>query len=150
MPDSLEGDVIVRRHVVSEGVWHARALVLKVDHLRDRLAALLNGVHPGGLHVVLGTAVPTVPRRILGDLLLCRLDGSKKLLGELPLKPKCLPPLVEGDVRLLALHGHTAVVEDDVDVVLGLLRPGVDGVPLLACRREVGQCGLAQTLWWRR
>ena len=65
------------------------------------------------------------------------LDRGVKLLGELPLDPERLPPFVEGDVGLLALCWHPTVVEDHVDVVLGPLQPGVDGVSLLAGCQEV-------------
>ena len=137
MPAVLETNVVIRRHVKALGLGNARAFVLEGDDLGYGPVAPLDGVHSGSLHMVLGITIPNVPRRIHGDQLRRRLHRGVKLLGELPLDPESIPPFVEGDVGLLALCWHPTVVEDHVDVVLGPLRPGVDGVSLLAGRQEV-------------
>ncbi len=53
----------------------------------------------------------------------------------LPLNAEGLPPVIEGNHKLLGLGEHTAIVEDHVDAVLGPPGVGVHGVAL------EGHCG---------
>ena len=105
----------------TEGLGDAHALVLKANNLGYRPVALLDGVHPCGLHLVLGITIPIVPHGIHRDRLRCCLLGGEKLLGELPLNAESLPTFVEGDVGLLRPFRHTAIVKDHINVVLGPL-----------------------------
>ena len=77
VPSILVGDVVVCRHVKTEGLGDARALMLEADDLGYRPVALLNEVHPCSLNLVLGITTHIVPHRIHGDRLCCCLHGSE-------------------------------------------------------------------------
>jgi hypothetical protein len=67
VPSILVGDMVVRRYVKTECLGDARALMLKANDLGYQPVALLDWVHPCGLHLVLGITIPIVPCRIHGD-----------------------------------------------------------------------------------
>jgi hypothetical protein len=81
--------------------------------------------------------VPIESGKVLIDPLCRRLEVREKLFGKLPLNVKGLPPVIEGDHGLLRLRGHTAVVEDHVDAILGPPGVGADREPLEGSGREV-------------
>ena len=86
-------------------------------------------MHACSLHAVLGMPISIESGRVLVDPLCRCLEVGKKLFRKLPLNVKGLPPMIEGDHGLLRLEGHTAVVEDHVDAVLGPPGVGVDREP---------------------
>ncbi len=129
----------VRRHIPMHGDWVARAFLVEGGHLRDQPVALLDGVHPGLVHAVLGVPVPIETGRVLPDPLSHCLQVREKLFRKLPLNVEDLP-LVEGNHGLLGLGVHTAVMEDHTNAVLGSPGVGVHGVALEGCRGEVRSC----------
>ncbi len=122
-------DELVHRHVPTLDDRVACAFLVKGEHLGDRPVKPLDRMHACLLHAVLGMPVPIESDRVLIAPLCRCLEVGKKLLRKLPLNVKGLPPVIEGDHGLLCLGGHTAVVEDHVDVVLGPPGVGVDREP---------------------
>ncbi len=132
---ALKFDKLVCWHAPTHGDRVARAFLLEGEHLRDQPVVLLDGVHPGLVHAVLGVPVPIETGRVLRDPLSRCLQVRKKHFGQLPLDTlpldtEGLPPMIEGNHRLLGLGGHTTVVEDHVDAVLGTPGVGVHGEAL--------------------
>ena len=123
-------DKLVRRHVPMLGDRVARAFLVEGEHLGERSVEPLDLMHTCLLHAVLGMPVPIELGRVLVDPLCRCLEVVKKLFWKLQLNTKGLPPVIEGDHGLLRLGGHTAVVEDHVDAVLGPPGVGVDREPL--------------------
>ncbi len=101
--------------------------------MRDQPVVLHDGVHPGLVHAVLGVPVPIETGRVLWDPLSRCLQVRKKLFGQLPLNTEGLPPMIKGNHRLLGLGGHTTIVEDHVDAVLGTPGVGIHGEALEGC-----------------
>ncbi len=112
-------------------------LSVECDHLRDLPVKPLGQMHTRLLHAVQGMPVPIEMDRVLWDPLCQRLEVSTKLFRKLPLDTAGIPPVIRGNNKLLRLGGHTAVVEDQVDVVLGPPGVGVDREPLEGLGQEV-------------
>ena len=137
MHATLALDKRVRRHVPTLDDRVAHAFLVEGEHLGDRPVKPLERMHACLLHAVLGMPVPIESGRFLVDPLCHCLEVSKKLLRKLPLDAKGLPPMIKGDHGLLCLGGHTAVVEDHVEAVLGPPGVGVDREPFEGSCREV-------------
>ncbi len=123
-------DELVHRHVPTLGDQVARAFLVEGEHLRYRPVEPLDRMHTRLLHTVLGMSVPFETGKVRWYLLYRCLEVREKLFWMLQPSTKGLPPVIKGDHVLLRLGGHTAVVEDHVDAVLGPPGVGVDCVPL--------------------
>jgi hypothetical protein len=71
--------------------------------LRDQPVALLDGVHPGLVHAVLGVPIPIETGRVLWDPLSRCLQVREKLFRKLPLNAEGLGPVIKGNHGLLRL-----------------------------------------------
>ena len=123
-------DKLVRRYVPTLGYRVAHAFLVEGEHLGDGPVEPYDRMHTHLLHVVLGMPAPIELGRVLRDPLCRCLEVCKKIFRKLPLNTKSIPPMIKGDHGLLHLGGHTVVVKDHVDVVLGPPGVGVDREPL--------------------
>ncbi len=130
-------DELVHRHIPTLGDQVARAFLVEGEHLGGRPVKPLDWMHTRLLHAVLGMPIPIELGRVLIDPLCRCLEVHEKLFRKLPLDAKGLPPVIKGDHGLLRLGGHTAVMEDHVDAVLGPPGVGVDRELLEGSGREV-------------
>ena len=128
---------LVCRPVRTHGDRVARAFLVEGEHLRDRLVALLNWMYISLLHMVMGMPVPIETGRVLWDPLCRCLEVHEKLFRKLPLNTKGLPAVIEGNHGLLQLAGHTTVLGDHVNAVLGPTRGRGDHEPLEGRGQEV-------------
>jgi len=135
---SLVANGLVREDVEPLGLRDTRALDVEFHDLGVSTEEFIDRLVSRAVQLVHRVRVGIVPSGVGVDgLHFCMLIGEVRL-GELPLDLDALPPKSELDCRPAVLGGDTAVVDDNVHLVLRPLGVGVDGKPLGLSERPEG------------